>query len=475
MGIVKRQVGALLTGFLAVLVLTPTLVWGDIIHRRNGPPLEGKIIEETATKVVLKTKFGRTEIKKSDILRIERIQSKKEQFQERLAKLKVADIGGLKRLALWAEDNELLKEAKQCYTRILRLDPENRFAHRALGHIEHEGKWYSSQDYKKLLESKRSSGEDEPRVKPAVEEPATPDSSDKKPSSAGSEKSNQSGRGGTDIGSIVEKRLGERPVVVTSKHFRIITMFEEEEAKTLLELAEKVHADFVEMIGDREGASYWTLTADEFFLTSKGQYQEFLRKIMPMYVNNKAHIDFLLKQDGNAISSTPPIGASVRQNLPLRNNIVHHAAKHLIHNYVGPRKRLAAWLTEGFAYYMEYKYEKSIRVTVRTDAMYGDDAKVAQKRSDTSTWPEFVKEMVIEGKHEPFEKWKHYFLNKLDHSHLAKSWSLMTFLITEHEDKFVKWLKNMRKMQWEEAMYKAFHWTNEEVDKEWSLWVKVTY
>ena len=125
--------------------------------------------------------------------------------------------------------------------------------------------------------------------------------------------------------------------------------------------------------------------------------------------------------------------------------------------------------------YMEYKYAKTCRVHCVTPKQYGGDTKLAKKASDSSTWPELVKTSVIDGTDTPFEKLKHIMINELDFEHLSKSWSLVTFLVDEHEDKFVTWIKNMRRMQWEEAMYKAYHWTNAELDKEWGLWVKAIY
>jgi len=204
-------------------------------------------------------------------------------------------------------------------------------------------------------------------------------------------------------------------------------------------------------------------------------YEEFMRKMMPNWVNSKEAIDFWIQQKGSAINSFPPIGVAVRKNVPLRNAIVNHAAKNLLEHYVGPRKRLAAWVIEGFGYYMEFKYEKTARIIVRTPKMYGGDTKVANKSSDSSTWPELVKTGVIDSTLMPFDKMKHRMLNEMDYSDLAKSWSLMTFLIDEHEEKFIEWVKNMRKMMWEEAMYKAYRWTNAELDREWSLWVKAVY
>lgn len=462
----------LITCVLVLFLFNQGTVYGDIIHRKNGPPLEGKIIEETATKVVLKMALGKIEIKKSDIVRIERTKTKKEEFNDRLKALKVTDIDGLKALAIWAEDNGLKAEAKKVYKRILRLDPDDKFANRAMGKVHYKGKWYTKSELAKVKkEEQKASASDSSRSSKS-----DPSAEDPKPDRSGrsNRRSNRRIASG-DIGALFEQKLGEKPVVVTSEHFRIITVFEEDEAKALIELAEKIHEDFTEMIEEREGHRYWNMTADEFIVSSRGMYVDFVEKVMPRYVNSKSALDFWKSREGGLIHSFPPVGAGIRKNRPLRNVIAHHAAHYLLNNYVGPRRQLMPWLTEGFAEYIEFKYEKASRVHCITKLQYGGDTKQANKASDSSSWAELVKTSVIDETHTPFERLKYVMLNELDYEHLSKSWSLMTFLIDEHEDKFIEWVHNMRKMQWEEAMFKAYHWTNAELDKEWSLWVKATY
>jgi len=462
----------LITCILVLFLFNQGVALGDIIHRKNGPPLEGKIISETATKVVLKMALGKIEIKKSDIVRIERQKTKKEEFKDRLKALKFTDIDGLKELAIWAEDNGLKSEAKKVYKRILRLDPDDKFANRALGKEFYKGKWYTRSELEKIKREEKKASSSKTRTGKTDPGPEDP-----KPDRKRRDNNKTQGRiSSGDIGALFEQKLGEKPVVVSSEHFRIITVFEEDEAKALLELAEKIHEDFTEMIEEREGHRYWNMTADEFIVSSRGMYVDFVDKIMSRYVNSKAALDFWKRPDGGGlINSFPPVGAGVRKNSPLRNRIAHHAAHFLLRNYVGPRRQLKPWLTEGFAEYIEFKYEKAARVHCITRKQYGGDTKLANKASDSSSWAELVKTSVIDETHTPFEKLKHVMLNELDFEHLSKSWSLMTFLIDEHEDKFIEWVHNMRKMQWEEAMFKAYHWTNAELDKEWGLWVKATY
>lgn len=276
-----------------------------------------------------------------------------------------------------------------------------------------------------------------------------------------------------DIAGMLQKRLGlqETPNVATSPHFRIITMFEKDEAQSLLELAEEIHQDFTELIEEPEGRRYWNLTGDFFILGNKEQYVQFIDRVMPIYTNSKQALDFFRKGGGANISMAP-VSARYRENSPLRNAMSNVAARWLLRNYVGPRRDLPAFLVEGFAEYVEYKYEKSCRIFFVTPKQYGGDTKAAEKNSDSSTWPETIRTSVIEGTHYPFSKLKHVMTNELDFEHLMKAWSLLTFLVDEHEEKFVQWVKNMRKMHWEEAFYEAYGWTNDQLDKEWGIWVK---
>ena len=67
------------------------------------------------------------------------------------------DTEALWELYLWADAYGLEKEGKRCLRRIVDLDPAHRKAHEALGHIFHDGKWFTSE--RKLEEYKKEEAE----------------------------------------------------------------------------------------------------------------------------------------------------------------------------------------------------------------------------------------------------------------------------------------------------------------------------
>jgi len=164
MGIAWWKGSLLFAGVAALFLGLGSLALGDIIHTKDGSKIEGEILSESGDNVVVKTSFGKIEIPKDKIQKIERSGAR-------------------------AKDGE--------------------------GEADREGA-----------------------------------------------KGGDQGGDPSGIANLAEKNLGQRPTVVSSEHFRIVTMFEEEEAKTLTELAEQVHKDFTEMIEEREGRRYWPLVAD---------------------------------------------------------------------------------------------------------------------------------------------------------------------------------------------------------------------
>jgi len=56
----------------------------------------------------------------------------------------------------------------------------------------------------------------------------------------------------------------------------------------------------------------------------------------------------------------------------------------------------------------------------------------------------------------------------------TQAWSRMVFLTEEHPQRFARWIRSMRtgNRHWQEAMYAAFGWTDEEFDRSWKAWTR---
>ena len=72
------------------------------------------------------------------------------------------DIDKLWKLVEWCEAYGMKNEMRSTLRSILKLEPENRKAHEALGHVEYDGKWHDSE--KKLEEYKKKKLEAEAKA-----------------------------------------------------------------------------------------------------------------------------------------------------------------------------------------------------------------------------------------------------------------------------------------------------------------------
>jgi len=275
----------------------------------------------------------------------------------------------------------------------------------------------------------------------------------------------------TEIADLVESALGERPKVVRSGHFRIITLRSTEEAKKLTELAERVHLEFVRLMQDEPGTRYWKGVADEFVCRTRPQYLTLADKVMARYVENMAIVDFF-KCGGSAWLAEGPFGMNDCSRSPARNAVVHHAGQHLIKNAVGlGGRRKPVWLW-GFAWNMEERFTGSIRIVFSNVKRYGDGNEAEDPRGKLEEWSATIASSAREGRLMKFvEVKKQKYINEWDPRIRAHIWALVKFLVHEHPEPFAKWIKLMRRLPPDEAFQKSFGWTVEHVDEHWHPWV----
>jgi hypothetical protein len=142
MGLPKRRaIGPLLT---AVLAAAPAL--SDEIHLVGGGRVSGRVVERTATRVAIETGPGRVTLPLSRVERIVEGRSALETFAERAAELEAGDVAGWAELARWAEERDLLTQARLAWQRVLATDPGHPEANSALGRVQLDGTWMSADD-----------------------------------------------------------------------------------------------------------------------------------------------------------------------------------------------------------------------------------------------------------------------------------------------------------------------------------------
>lgn len=125
----------------ASIVALPNGGSADVLHLDRGGRVEGVVIEETAERITIEMGSGRLTLPRSRVLRVERAESALASLRAQASVLAPGDVNGRIALARQASENRLSALAHDLWSSVLRLDPSNAEAHRALGHVLVEGEW----------------------------------------------------------------------------------------------------------------------------------------------------------------------------------------------------------------------------------------------------------------------------------------------------------------------------------------------
>ena len=116
---------------------------GDTVYLKDGVQKEGKILEETDDEVVLEMTIigmkASLHIKKDEIDHIERTKSRKESLADEEGKLEANDADGWHKLGLKYKAVGEVEEAKRCFGKALRANPQHEGAAKEMGGVSIEG------------------------------------------------------------------------------------------------------------------------------------------------------------------------------------------------------------------------------------------------------------------------------------------------------------------------------------------------
>ena len=68
------------------------------------------------------------------------------------------DADKLFEVAKWAKTQKLQEDATRIMTAVLKLNPDHRATHEALGNVQHEGKWMTAKEAENLQKKKEEKG-----------------------------------------------------------------------------------------------------------------------------------------------------------------------------------------------------------------------------------------------------------------------------------------------------------------------------
>jgi len=120
---------------------------GDLIYLQSGV-VDGEIIEEDEQTVKVQCKLGTLSISREHIRSIEKGKSLIDVYRQKWVEVDHKDLKARIELANWARKHGLDAEADLEFQQILRVDPANRHAHRALGYAKVGDRWVPEEEAK---------------------------------------------------------------------------------------------------------------------------------------------------------------------------------------------------------------------------------------------------------------------------------------------------------------------------------------
>jgi hypothetical protein len=131
---------------LLLLFLVPALLVADVVYLKGGGKFTGRIVEQTAERLVIDIGDGTVGFSMDRVEEIVKGPSPLDEYDARASKLGPQDVNGWRSLALWASTKGLSAQSRAAYKRVLALAPDDREAREALGFVQVDGRWLTEEE-----------------------------------------------------------------------------------------------------------------------------------------------------------------------------------------------------------------------------------------------------------------------------------------------------------------------------------------
>lgn len=491
---------------LALAALAAPGALGDEVTTKDGTTIKGVVVRKTSRYVFVRTLEGTERLLRDNVEKIlENGIIGQKDIDEKVMTIDDTVPEELAGVAAWAKKEghdgwRLLTE------KVLMMDEDNETAHKLLGHVKADDKWFESAE--EAEEYEREQRERKLRKKGYVpfkggfikrdarsEMRRNPDDWILGDDSIWYPKSEYYRSRGyvnydgawvkitpRDKAEMEEfkKAIGEEILIVSGEHFRLAVMhYDAAQIQEFLEICEQVYDWFLKEIGKDPDYELFGGNQGRIFVfkdtpTAMKWYEAFKNK----YGLTDSWHTLMERSGGNVNSGKGLLGnITLRENKDIRNQLVHQVGHFCISNFCrGLEGRCPAWLREGWAHMAEHVHMGNGVINCSTLAEYAASGGVAEKGPfSTKEAPDLAKGAVREGASEPFVNLTKLKLNRLDSGHLAKGWTIVEWLRQEHRDKFVKWMLQMNLSKPVQALQEAFGWMPSDLDEKWLEYIKRRY
>jgi hypothetical protein len=131
------------SGFLLTVLMTLAAapVLGDEVYLKGGGQLTGEIVGHTEDTVTVDIGAGTMTVQLSTVVRIEEGASALEQYRAKAATLAADDVEAWRELGRQMTKEGLNTQAREAWSKVLAVAPEDPEANRALGRVQLDGRW----------------------------------------------------------------------------------------------------------------------------------------------------------------------------------------------------------------------------------------------------------------------------------------------------------------------------------------------
>ncbi|MGE0712479.1 MAG: hypothetical protein AB7N76_01370 [Planctomycetota bacterium] len=121
----------------------------DVVHLKDGRTIEGSVTREGDT-LIVRHKLGSAHVLAADVERIEETSDRWDELERLRRQLQNGTADERYRFAVWAREHGFPADAKRAFLSVLRLDVDHPGARAALGYVQHDGRWITRDDEKRL-------------------------------------------------------------------------------------------------------------------------------------------------------------------------------------------------------------------------------------------------------------------------------------------------------------------------------------
>jgi hypothetical protein len=484
----------------------------DEVRLKDGRLLEGKVLEESASEVKVRLRFGGdVTLRRDEVQSIERKDLPEEALAKRRAALDPKDAEGRWRLAREAKEQKLRKAYEELVDEVLRLDPAHAGANEARGRVLFEGKWMKPAERDALeaareRDAKAAQGLVEykgrwvtPEEKEALERGLV-----KKDGRWMTEREAREMEGLVEYkGGWVRKeelesfRLRDALIeaagvplnAVQSERFQVFGVYTKAELQQVLEDAEKTYAEFAGIFGvkteerlfndiDTRAPSRCTIVV----LEKDAQYQKFIDGFLRVHERLKKNtaserIELWRRQKG--FHTLDPDCWIVGYQFPYPKEHTRHTVVHKLSHMLLQRWKNKGtawtnwWLQEGLGEVQEVNAFGSCLVYCITSG-YGQTP--GEDKGITESWKSEAKMMAAGGGDRRLQDLFVLNLNDLEPHDLVKCWSFVHYLLALDREKFARMTVELKSRKPASEVVPALYGQSlDQLDGQWREFVKRTY